>query len=52
VLLDTSDKVYLEVNIERTNCMFMSYDQTAGQNCNITFRQLPVEHRKPSPVGW
>jgi hypothetical protein len=35
MLLVTSKGTGLEVNAEKTKCMFMSCEQTAGQNHNI-----------------
>jgi len=34
-LLDTVNKVGLEINAEKTECMFISHHQNAGQNHSI-----------------
>jgi hypothetical protein len=34
-LLDVSKKVSIEVNREKTKCMFMPYHHNGGQICNM-----------------
>jgi hypothetical protein len=43
-LLDASKEVSLEVNVEKTECMFMSRYQTTGQNLYIKVANKSFEN--------
>jgi hypothetical protein len=44
LLIDASKEVGLEVNVEKTKCMLVSWDQNAGQNRDIKIGNRSFEN--------